>query len=406
MVKINLSDINVPELIVDIWSPLNDEQREFLANHFTLQNYKKNEVIHCEGETPTHLMCLLSGKVKIYKDGVGGRSQIIRMIKPTEYFGYRPYFAKADYVTAACAFEPSLVCLIPMTAIMTLLSQNNELAMFFIRRLSIDLGIADERTVNLTQKHIRGRLAESLIFLKESYGLEEDGSTLSIYLSREDPNAKTEDNKADDQNTEKKEEDKTIIYYVTDEIQQSQYINMFKKQGMDAVILGHNIDSPFITQLEQRNQNIKFQRIDADVTAGAKEEVAEEEKEAFQKTSDSLVEIFRKELGDEKLDVKIEKLKDENIASMMTLSEENRRMQEMMKMYGMSGMDMGTTSTLILNANHPLVEYVVAHKDGENTEMFCHQLYDLAMLAHKPLSPEEMTEFVKRSNEIMMKLAK
>ena len=186
MVKINLSDINVPELIPDIWSPLNEEQREFLANHFTLQNYKKNEIIHCEGETPTCLMCLLNGKVKIYKDGVGGRSQIIRMIKPTEYFGYRPYFAKADYVTAACAFEPSLVCLIPMTAIMTLLSQNNELAMFFIRRLSIDLGIADERTVNLTQKHIRGRLAESLIFLKESYGLEEDGSTLSIYLSRED----------------------------------------------------------------------------------------------------------------------------------------------------------------------------------------------------------------------------
>ena len=222
----------------------------------------------------------------------------------------------------------------------------------------------------------------------------------------EDPNAKTEDNKADDQNTEKKEEDKTIIYYVTDEIQQSQYINMFKKQGMDAVILGHNIDSPFITQLEQRNQNIKFQRIDADVTAGAKEEVAEEEKEAFQKTSDSLVEIFRKELGDEKLDVKIEKLKDENIASMMTLSEENRRMQEMMKMYGMSGMDMGTTSTLILNANHPLVQYVVDHKDSENTSIICKQLYDLAMLAHKPLNPEEMTAFVKRSNKIMMLLTK
>ena len=222
----------------------------------------------------------------------------------------------------------------------------------------------------------------------------------------EDPNAKTEDNKADDQNTEKKEEDKTIIYYVTDEIQQSQYINMFKKQGMDAVILGHNIDSPFITQLEQRNQNIKFQRIDADVTAGAKEEVAEEEKEAFQKTSDSLVEIFRKELGDEKLDVKIEKLKDENIASMMTLSEENRRMQEMMKMYGMSGMDMGTTSTLILNANHPLVQYVVDHKGSENTSIICKQLYDLAMLAHKPLNPEEMTAFVKRSNKIMMLLTK
>ena len=175
MVKVNLSDINVPELIADIWSPLNDEQREFLANHFTLQNYKKNEVIHCEGETPTHLMCLLSGKVKIYKDGVGGRSQIIR-----------PYFAKTDYVTAASAFEPSLVCQIPMTALMTLLTQNNDLAMFFIKQLSVDLGIADERTVNLTQKHIRGRLAESLLFLKESYGLEEDGSTLSIYLSRED----------------------------------------------------------------------------------------------------------------------------------------------------------------------------------------------------------------------------
>ena len=185
MVKVNLSDINVPELIADIWSPLNDEQREFL-NHFTLQNYKKNEVIHCEGETPTHLMCLLSGKVKIYKDGVGGRSQIIRMIKPVEYFGYRPYFAKTDYVTAASAFEPSLVCQIPMTALMTLLTQTNDLAMFFIKQLSVDLGIADERTVNLTQKHIRGRLAESLLFLKESYGLEEDGSTLSIYLSRED----------------------------------------------------------------------------------------------------------------------------------------------------------------------------------------------------------------------------
>ena len=129
---------------------------------------KKNEVIHCEGETPTHLMCLLSGKVKIYKDGVGGRSQIIRMIKPVEYFGYRPYFAKTDYVTAASAFEPSLVCQIPMTALMTLLTQNNDLAMFFIKQLSVDLGIADERTVNLTQKHIRGRLAESLLFLKET----------------------------------------------------------------------------------------------------------------------------------------------------------------------------------------------------------------------------------------------
>ena len=167
MVKMNLSEINVPERIAEMWAPLNAEQREFLANNFTLQNYKKNETIYCEGESPTYLMCLLSGKVKIYKDGVGGRSQ-------------------EDYVTAASAFEPSTICLIPMSAIMTLVSQNNDLGMFFIRQLSIDLGIADERTVNLTQKHIRGRLAESLLFLKESYGLEEDGSTLSIYLSRED----------------------------------------------------------------------------------------------------------------------------------------------------------------------------------------------------------------------------
>ena len=186
MVKTNLSNINVPELIADMWNPLNEEQREILASHFTLQTYKKNEVIHCEGETPTHLMCLLSGKVKVYKDGVGGRSQIIRMIKPVEYFGYRAYFSGADYITAAAAFEPSVICLIPMTTITQLVMQNNALAMFFIKQLSIDLGVADERTVSLTQKHIRGRLAESLIFLKESYGVEEDGSTLSIYLSRED----------------------------------------------------------------------------------------------------------------------------------------------------------------------------------------------------------------------------
>ena len=223
-----------------------------------------------------------------------------------------------------------------------------------------------------------------------------------------EPEEKTEGENAE-QSAEKKEAEKTIIYYVTDEQQQSQYINMFKKEGLDAVILSHNIDSPFITQMEQKNEHIKFQRIDADLTDHFKEDVSEEEKEAFKEKTDSLVEIFRKALGNDKLEVKVEKMKDENVASMITLSEESRRMQEMMKMYGMSGMDpsmFGTNATLILNANHPLVEYVVAHKDGENTEMFCHQLYDLAMLAHKPLSPEEMTKFVKRSNEIMMKLAK
>lgn len=219
-----------------------------------------------------------------------------------------------------------------------------------------------------------------------------------------EPNDKKEENGSQDEN--KVEEIKTTIYYVTDEIQQSQYINLFKSQGKDAVILGHNIDSPFITQLEQRNPGIRFQRIDADVNEDIREQVAEEEKEEFKKTSDSLIEIFRKELGNDKLDVKIEKLKDDSVASMMTLSEQNRRMQEMMKMYGMSDMDMGGEATLILNANHPLVQYVVEHGDGENTGLICHQLYDLAMLAHKPLNPDEMTAFVKRSNEIMMLLTK
>lgn len=182
----NLSDIIIEDHISALWNPLTDEQKAFLSQHFVLQSYKKNEIIHCEGEKPTHMMCLISGKVKIYKDGVGGRSQIIRMVKPVEYFGYRAYFANGNYLTTGAAVEPSVICLIPMTAIMTLVNQNNDIAMFFIRQLSIDLGVVDERTVSLTQKHIRGRLAESLIFLMEGYGLEEDGSTLSIYLSRED----------------------------------------------------------------------------------------------------------------------------------------------------------------------------------------------------------------------------
>ena len=217
-------------------------------------------------------------------------------------------------------------------------------------------------------------------------------------------NEKKEENENEDEN--KVEEIKTTIYYVTDEIQQSQYINMFRSQGQDAVILNHNIDSPFITQLEQRNPTIRFQRIDADVTETVKEEVAEEDQEAFKEVSDSLIEIFRKELGNDKLDVKIEKLKDEKVASMITLSEQNRRMQEMMKMYGMNDMDMGGESTLVLNANHPLVKFVVDNKDHENVSLICKQLYDLAMLAHRPLKPEDMTAFVQRSNEIMMMLTK
>lgn len=208
---------------------------------------------------------------------------------------------------------------------------------------------------------------------------------------------------------ETKETPKTNIFYVTNEQQQSQYINMFKEQGQDAVILAHNIDSAFITYLEQKHDNVKFQRIDADVHESLKAEIAEEEKETFQKNADSLTEIFRKVLNNEKLDVKVEKLKDENIASMAVLSEESRRMEEMMKMYGMGGMDTGMfggQASLILNADHPLVQYVVENKEGENVELICKQLYDLALLAHKPLSPQEMTAFVQRSNQIMMLLTK
>ena len=207
--------------------------------------------------------------------------------------------------------------------------------------------------------------------------------------------AKTEEAKAEETKTDAeeskdadaKEEEKTRIFYVTDEVQQSQYINMFKAQGQDAIILTHNIDSAFITYLEQKHQEVQFLRIDADVHDSLKDEVAEDEKEEFQKTTDSLVEIFRKELGNEKLDVKVEKLKDENVASMAVLSEENRRMQEMMKMYGMGGMDasmFGSQATLVLNANHPLVQFLVTNKDSENVSIICKQLYDLAMLAHKP----------------------
>ena len=237
-----------------------------------------------------------------------------------------------------------------------------------------------------------------------------DHKYLTLKECVENNGGKLEDKKAEKPEGDNAENtEQTTIYYVTDEQQQSQYINMFRAQGQDAVILSHNIDSPFITQLEQRNPELKFQRIDADVNASSKEEVSEEEKEAFQKTTDELVALFRKELGNENREVKVEKIKDESVAAMITLSEESRRMQDMMKMYGMAGMDpsmFGTTGTLVLNANHPLVQYVQAHKDEENTGIFCKQLYDLAMLAHKPLSPEEMTAFVQRSNEIMLKLAK
>ena len=243
---------------------------------------------------------------------------------------------------------------------------------------------------------------------KEETKIEETGT--SEETSTEENGSESTEEAADaEEKDEEATEEKTTIYYVTDEQQQSQYIKTFKSLGQDAVILTHNIDSAFISYMEQRNEKIKFQRIDAEVHDSLKDEVAEEEKEEFQKTADSLVEIFRKELNDDKLEVKVEKLKDDSIASMAVLSEESRRMEEMMRMYGMSGMDagmFGSKATLILNANHPLVKFVVEHKRSKNAPIICKQLYDLAMLAHKPLNPEEMTAFVQRSNEIMMLLTK
>lgn len=231
-------------------------------------------------------------------------------------------------------------------------------------------------------------------------------------VAEETPSTETaEENTSDhsDNDADAKEPEKVTIYYVTDEQQQSQYINMFKEEGLDAVLLTHNIDSPFITQLEQRNENVQFQRIDADLTDHFKEKVAKEEEETFKANTETLTAIFRKALNNEKLEVKVEKLKNENVASMVTLSEQSRRMQEMMKMYNMYGMDagmFGTDVTLVLNANHPLVQYVLNNKDGEHVNLFCQQLYDLAMLSNKPLNPEEMTAFISRSNEIMMLLTK
>ena len=211
------------------------------------------------------------------------------------------------------------------------------------------------------------------------------------------------ENKADNADADK--DTRETIYYVTDKNQQGQYIRMFKESDMNAVILDHNIDTSFITQLEQRNQNYKFMRIDADVTDALKEDVSEED---MKSTLDTLTETFRTALGKENLDVKVEKLKDASISSMITLSEDGRRMQDMMKMYNMYGMDssmFGGNETLVLNVNNKLVQYILDHKDGEHVPMFCKQLYDLAMLSNQPLSPEAMTAFINRSNEVMMILA-
>ena len=212
-----------------------------------------------------------------------------------------------------------------------------------------------------------------------------------------------------DEGASEEEKKEKTIYYVTDEQQQSQYINMFKDANMDAVILTHNIDQPFISQLEAKNEGIRFKRIDADLTDSFKTETSEEAAKELEKQTEEIGKIMKDALKKENLAVKVEKLKDEKISSMITVSEESRRMQDMMKMYAMNGMDMGfgkEGETLVLNANHPLVQYVLEHKDGSNVTMICEQLYDLALLQNAPLSPEAMTKFIARSNEIMMVLTK
>ena len=206
---------------------------------------------------------------------------------------------------------------------------------------------------------------------------------------------------------ENKEKHENTVFYVTNETEQSQYINMFKEEGIDAVILTHNIDQPFITHLESKNENVKFARIDADLSDSFKEETSEDE---LKDITETLTDTFKKALNKDNLVVKVEKLKNASISSMITLSEQDRRMQDMMKMYSMPGMDPsmfgGQGLTLVLNANNNLVKYIVDNKEGENTPMICEQLYDLALLSHAPLSPEQMTNFIARSNKIMELLAK
>ena len=220
--------------------------------------------------------------------------------------------------------------------------------------------------------------------------------------------AKTEESKSDDAKEEEKEPERSTIYYVTDKAQQGQYIKMFKEQGMNAVILDHNIDTSFITQLEQRNEHYQFKRIDADVTDALKSDDAAD----LTEETNTLSDLFKKTLNNDKLTVKVESLKDADVASILTLSEQGRRMQDMMKMYaagGMGGMDpnmFAADQTLTLNANNALVKYLFEHKDSEHSGMFAEQLYDLAMLSNQPLSAEAMTKFVKRSNDIMLLLTK
>lgn len=245
-------------------------------------------------------------------------------------------------------------------------------------------------------KNLDGKYLTLKDFIEENKPAQEDDQEAEV----------VDTETADDGDAPEKETEKTPLYYVTDEVLQSQYINMFKESGMDAVILKHNIDTSFISHLERLNDTITFKRIDSDVEDSMTEGAVEDEE-----TTKTLTEAFRNALGKENLEVKVENLKNENVSAMMTLSEESRRMQDMMKMYSMGGMGMdpsmfGSNETLVLNAKNSLVQYVMNHKDSEHIPVICQQIHDLAMLSHKQLSPEEMTQFINRSNEIMMLLTK
>ena len=259
-----------------------------------------------------------------------------------------------------------------------------------------DSKFSDKMNDYILFKNIDGKYLTLKDCIEENRKPEDETKTEETVESTEE---KKEDGAKDE-----KEPEKTTIFYVTDEVQQSQYINMFREAKKDAVILKHNIDSAFISHLEQKDQTIQFKRIDADLTEELRgAEAADEE------TSKTLTEVFRDALKNDKLEVKVENLKNEKVAAMMTLSEESRRMQDMMKMYNMYGMDpsmFGGQETLVLNAKHPLVQFVADNKDSEKTPVICEELYDLAMLSHKQLSPEEMTRFVQRSNEILLMLTK
>ena len=265
-----------------------------------------------------------------------------------------------------------------------------------------DTKFSDRMMDYILYKNLDGKYLTLEDYLKENE-TEEEAKEEAETVIEENKEETAEEIKKDAE--EGKEPEKTTVYYVTDEVQQSQYINMFKEEGQDALILKHNIDSAFISHVEQKKETVKFMRIDADIN----ESVKADGEENLEDQTKELGEIFKKALGKENLTVKAEKLKNESVSSMMTVTEESRRMQEMMKMYNMYGMDssmFGGQETLVLNLNNKLVQYVLANKEGDLTKLVCEQLYDLAVITHRQLTPEEMTKFVARSNEIMMEMTK